>query len=299
MFMGSSFWTNTIWYILLGAATVVEVAFTLHYAKNRKQAAAFYVTLLGMALWLETVLLVFSRAYIYYPIIVIDPALKYDDVLVGNLFSQFSVAASMLLVSVLRLRFRWYVVLAMAYGAVEEMFLALGIYEHFWYSTWYTVALLPFAFLLARKMYDRLRAGLRPIFYYAYVGFSLFALVVITLWWGLALAELQTAGEALLADAQVSKYGATVSMHLVISTTLMIVYFTGLSWKWKALVMLALGGGYYWLYSIGWVIIRPGWFLPVSAAIILWTYLSIALMDRLYGLSGLPVRIHRAHKRTT
>jgi hypothetical protein len=152
-----SFWTNTIWYVLLGLVTLVEVVLTIRRAEDRRQAVAFYITLLGMTLWLETGLLIFSKAYVYYPAIVTDPAHWYDDVLAGNLFSQTSIAASMLFVSVLRLKLRWYIILAFLYGAMEELFLALGIFEHYWYQTWITVALLPFAFLLARKMYDRLR----------------------------------------------------------------------------------------------------------------------------------------------
>ena len=291
----SVFWTNTVWYVLLGLVTVVQVTFTLRRAENRRQAVALYITLLGMTLWLETFLLVVFKSYAYYPGIITDPAHAYDDILAGNLFSQFSIAASMLTVAVLRLKFRWCVALAVAYGVVEELFLALGIYEHFWYRTYFTVALLPFAFLLARKMHDRLKEGLKPVYYYGYVFFSLFALNVITLDWGLMLADVKTTSHTLLPDPHISRYGVTVLQHVILASSLMLAYFTSVRWRWKALIMLALEIAYFVLYRNAIIIIRHVWFIPVSAATILWTYASIVLMDRLYGLGG-PARL-KLHKR--
>ena len=296
MAVKSLFWTNTVWYVLLGLVTVFQVAFTLRRAENRRQAAALYITLLGMTLWLETFLLIVFKSYAYYPGIITDPAHAYDDILAGNLFSQFSIAASMLMVAVLRLKFRWCVALALAYGVVEELFLALGIYEHYWYRTYFTVVLLPFAFLLARKMHDRLREGLKPIYYYGYVFFALFALDVITLNWILMLVEVETMSDTLLADPHISRYGVNVLQHVILASSLMLAYFSGVRWRWKALVMLALEVGYFVLYRNGIIIIRHGWFLPVSAAVILWIYASIALMDRLYGLGIPALKLYRSRK---
>ena len=290
------FWTNTVWYILLGLTIIAELAYTLYRAENRRQAVAFYITLSGMTLWLETVLLIFLKSYAYYPGIITDPARWYDDILAGNLFSQFSIAASMLMVAVLRLKTRWYIVLALAYGAMEILFQMLGIYEHFWYRTWYTVALLPFAFWLARKMYDRLCGGLRPMYYYIYVAFALFALVVITLWWGLGLADIQLGNDKLLADPHISRYGVTVCMHVIISTALLWAYFSGMKWRYKALVLAALEAMYYAVYRLGWVWISPGWFVPASVFVLLCTYASVALMDRLYGLSIPALKLYSTRK---
>jgi hypothetical protein len=248
---------------------------------------AFYFTLSGMTLWLETVLLIFLEAYAYHPIIITNPAHAYDDILAGNLFSQFSVSASMMLmIAVLRLKPKWYILLALAYGAIEELFIALGIYEHFWYRTWYTVALLPFAFLIARKMYDRLCEGLKPFFYIVYVGFSLFALTVVTLLWGLQLADIQSATTTLMKNPNMGKIGIIVAYDFVICIALLTAYFTGIRWRWKVLVLAALEGYYYAIYKAGLLIIRPDWFLPVSAVVLLWTYGCIVTVDRLYGLSG-------------
>ena len=287
--MASGFWTNTVWYISLGLTTVAEVGIALYRAPDRRQAVAFYFTLAGMTLWLETVLLIFLKAYAYRPAIINDPAHTYDDILAGNLFSQFSIAASMLLTAVLRLKPRWYFVLALGYGAVEELFIALHIYEQFWYLSWITVALLPVAFLLARRMYDALCEGLRPALYFAYVAFALFPLVVITVWWGISLADLQMGNPTLLPDGEASEYGIVAGVHLLISTSLLAAWFGGAPWRIRALVMTALLMAYAGLYRGGLLLIRDGWFLPTAVIIIGWTYASIVLTARLYGLPDVCV----------
>ena len=275
-----------MWYIALGLTAAAEVAYTLYRAEDRRQTFAFYLTLAGMTLWLETFLLIFFKAYAYYPRIVTLPGHAYDDILTGNLFSQFSVAASMLMVAVLRLKPRWYFILALAYGGIEELFVALHIYEQYWYSTWLTVALLPFAFLIARKMYDRLREGLRPAYYYGYVFFSMIAICMVTLWWGLHLADIQAANNSLLSDSQASRYAVILSYFYLVTISMQIVYFSGIRRVYKALIVAALIAVHGVLYLTGLFLIRPGWFLPVVAVTLLWKYGALALVDRLYGLSG-------------
>lgn len=42
------FWTNTIWYVLLGILTLIELIFVMVRVENRKLTIAFYLTLLGI-----------------------------------------------------------------------------------------------------------------------------------------------------------------------------------------------------------------------------------------------------------
>jgi hypothetical protein len=141
--MDSAFWNYTIWYVLLGVLTLVELAYVLVKAKRRRLAVAFYLTILGIVLSYETVILIFMRAYVYYPMILKDPPMAFDAILAGNLFSQFSVSATALLVTILNLDYRWYLAFGVIYGAIEEAFLALGVYSQNWYQTWMTVIGLP------------------------------------------------------------------------------------------------------------------------------------------------------------
>jgi hypothetical protein len=75
----------------------------------------------------------------------------YDDGVVGNYFSQFSVSATAMLIAVYELNYYWYIIFAGAYGCIEELFLKLGIYEQYWYRTWMTVASLPVLSWIGKK----------------------------------------------------------------------------------------------------------------------------------------------------
>src|SRR6266511_5319082 len=99
------FWTNTIWYILLGIATIFELIFVMLKARNRRLTIAFYLTVVGIVLHFETIIFIFMKAYNYYPMILKNPPMPSDDMLLGNLFSQSSVSATALLVAVFNLRF--------------------------------------------------------------------------------------------------------------------------------------------------------------------------------------------------
>ena len=67
------FWTNTIWYVLLGVLTLIELIFVMVIVENRKLTIAFYLTLLGIVLNFETTIFIFLDAYAYYPMIIKNP----------------------------------------------------------------------------------------------------------------------------------------------------------------------------------------------------------------------------------
>jgi hypothetical protein len=167
------FWTNTIWYILLGVLTVFELIVIMRRVENRKLTLAFYLTLIGIVLHFETTIFIFFKAYSYYPMILKNPPMPIDDMLMGNLFSQTSVAATALLTATLNLKNYWYVIFALMYGVTEELFLALGIYSHNWYQTWMTVVCLIIYFWIAKKMYQIISRDIKPWFYYVCMYISI------------------------------------------------------------------------------------------------------------------------------
>jgi len=71
--MSATFWTNTIWYVLLGILTLFELIFVMVKAERRKLTFAFYLTILGITLNFETIILIFMKAYAYYPMILKNP----------------------------------------------------------------------------------------------------------------------------------------------------------------------------------------------------------------------------------
>lgn len=278
------FWTNTIWYVLLGILTLIELIFVMVRVENRRLTIAFYLTVLGIVLHFETTIFIFLKAYAYYPMILKNPPMPIDDMLLGNLFSQTSVAATALLVAVLNLKYYWFIIFAVMYGIIEELFLALGIYSHNWYQTWMTVFSFPIYLWIVKKMYEGITRGIKPLFYYGYIYLGLFLpnsptlthiLLIIT--------RHQDFSTTLLPDPTISRFLIFwVHFHLL-SIPIMLMYFLRFKLIWKALVILVLYIIYYIGYKTNLIWIKEGWFLPVSTANIFQMYLSVVILDKLYN----------------
>lgn len=285
----SYFWTNTIWYVLLGVLTLIELVFIIFKAENRRLAFAFYLTISGLVLYFETANLIFLKAYAYYPKILQHPPFPYHDVLAGNLFSQFSVAATALMVAVLNLNYYWFIFFAIIYGIIEELFLALGIFSHNWYRTWMTVILLPLFFWTAKIMFIKIKQGIKPIFYCGYIYLGLFPLVIIILIWGFfQLLGIEYGNATLFHDPNNSRFFIFTVYFNLISIPIMLIYFLRFKLIWKTVVILLLYTIYYIGYKLNLIIIKEGWFLPVSTITIFWTYLSVFILDRLYDAKSKP-----------
>lgn len=277
------FWTNTIWYVLLGVLTLIELIFVMVRAENRRLTIAFYLTLLGIVLHFETTIFIFFDAYAYYPMIIKNPPMPIDDMLMGNLFSQTSVSATALLITVLNLKYYWFILFAVMYGIIEELFLSLGIYSHNWYQTWMTVVGLPIYFWIAKKMYEKIVKGIKPLFYYAYIYLGLFFPTSATLThMFLIVTRHQDFNTTLLSDPVTSRFLIFwVHFHLL-SIPLMLIYLLRFKFFWKAGVILGLYITYYIGYKLNLIWIKEGWFLPVSTVNIFGMYLSIVILDKLY-----------------
>jgi hypothetical protein len=278
----SSFWTNTIWFVILGAITIIEIVASLIRAEKRGQAVAFYLTILGVTLSIETTILIFMKAYSYYPQIFTKIGNPFDDSLAGNLFSQLFVSATMLLVIVFKRKLYWYIILGVVNGLIEELFLTLGIYSHNWYQTWMTVLFFPLLFMMAKIMYMKLQQHMKLLFYYGYILLALFPMNI-ALHFPLMLTQIQDMNYHVLSDPMMSRHFIVLVLFFVVSASLMWIYFARLKLYWKAVVIAALEILYYVACQMNLIQIKEGWFFPVSIATILWMYLSIFMLDRLYG----------------
>ncbi|WP_242832418.1 hypothetical protein [Desulfosporosinus orientis] len=246
---------------------------------------AFYLTVLGIALNFETIILIFLNAYAYYPKIILHAPLPFHDVLAGNLFSQFSVSATVVFVVVFNLKFYWYLIFAGIYGLIEELFLALGIYSHHWYQTWMTVVILLLAFWLGKRMYSGIMNGTKPLVYYLYIYLGLFPLSNITLAWGLMLSGHLDFCSTLIRDPIISRFFIEIVLFNISALASMVIYYSRFRKKLSILVF----GMLYYLYYIGCkqhiIWIKDGWFLLVTTLLILWMYGSVVIMDFLYQKS--------------
>lgn len=277
------FWTNTIWYIYLGILTLLELIFVMITVENRRLTLAFYLTLIGIVLHFETTIFIFLKAYAYYPMILKNPPMPIDDMLMGNLFSQMSVAATALLLAVRNLRYYWYVIFALMYGVIEEAFLALGIFSHNWYQTWMTVVCLLVYFCIAKIMYRIILREIKPLVYYLYIYLGLFLPNSATLTHALIIMRFQDFNTTILSDPVNSRFLLFWIHFHALFIPIMLIYFSRCKLIWKSLVILMLYAIYYISYKLNLIWIKEGWFIPVSTANIGEMYLSMYILDRLYG----------------
>jgi len=278
------FWTNTIWYVLLGVSTIFEVIFSIVKAKRPKFVFAFYMVLVGQVLFFETMILIVFKAYNYYPMIVLTS--PFDDVLAGNLFSQFSVASTALLVAVFNLEYYWIIILSGLYGLIEELFLALGIYSHNWYQTWMTVVSLNIYFWWAKKNYFKGLEGIKPLQYYLYIILGLFPMDVITILWGFILSGYQNYTRNFIPDSVRSPYVVAILYYLLVASILVLIYFLRLKWCWKSLVILAIYSVNFLAYKLHILYLFNIWWLIIFSTVSIFSiYLSIVLLDYLFKTS--------------
>lgn len=282
--MDTTFWTNTIWYIVLGILTIIELIFVMNKVKRKWFTLAFYFTILGLTLSFETVILIFLQAYEYYPFILTNPPLAYDDILAGNVFSQMSVSATGLIFSVLKLRFYWGFIFGFIYGVIEELFLHLEIYSHHWYRTWMTIILIPIFFYISRWIYNKLSTNIKPIYYYFCIFLGLFPLYIIFLVWGIfILTEIQTMSISYSDNPIWSRSIIILFQFSIYAWFLMYAILKDVKRYMQTVIILLLYLLYFVCYRLDIFIIKDGWFIVVSTVSIVWMYLSIYLMNRWYG----------------
>jgi len=93
--MSLTFWSNTIWYILLGISTIIEIIIIIVKSQNKKRVIALFCTVSGLIFSVEAAMMFLLKSYEYYPMIL--PQLPLDDMVAGNIFSQFSITATVVL----------------------------------------------------------------------------------------------------------------------------------------------------------------------------------------------------------
>lgn len=284
-----TFWTNTIWYVLLGVVTLFELIYVTRKTNKHGLVWALYLTFAGILFNCETLILIFLKSYTYYPLILKNPPFPFDDSLAGNVFSQTSVSATALLTAVLDLKLYWYFVLAGIYYIIEEVFLALGIYSHNWYQTWMTFVGALLYFWITKEMYQKSLHGIKPIFYYGYIYLALFPLHIVILEWGiLVLDRLQDFNTTLFLDPIACRSLLWLIHFHSLAIPMMFIYFSRFNWLWKALAILMIYLIYYIGYKLNLILIKDGWFLVISTVSIWWMYLSVFTMDRLYDKKEMP-----------
>jgi hypothetical protein len=103
--MNSTFWSNTIWFILLFITSIITIVISFFKTNNKKFYIVFLFSIIGLSFVFEAILVLGLNAYSYYPKIFKDP---YLDIIFGNYFSQISVCSTSLLLVIYNLSYIWY-----------------------------------------------------------------------------------------------------------------------------------------------------------------------------------------------
>ncbi len=279
--MTQFFWTHTIWYILLGLVSILELGYVLIKSDNRKLMLALFLTISGILFLIEVQVLAVLKAYDYFPMIAAHKS-EIDDSIFGNIFSQLSIAATALLVSFLKLKKYWYVICALLYGGIEELFIYLGIYRHYWYKTWMTIVGFTILLWLMNKVYLKAFKSPGRIYKYACTFFAVYTLFVHLISIPIRLISIPPF-KLLLQDEWASVAVNVALNYLPLSNSIMIVHYKRLKRRYHAVVIAALYAVYYVAYAVGYIVYENIRQLLVFATIqILGISLFVHIVDRLY-----------------
>ncbi len=274
----SSFWHNTIWYILLGVTSISVLLITFIKSHNRRFNFAFWAGVLGFTYLLEIILVFGLNAYTYQPLIVKD---KIQDTIIGNFFSQFSVSSSALIICVFRLSAYWRIGLSIVYFLVDLFFSHIGIYTHNWYESifslpgFFVYSLIIskwFALLQERRDHKLLTNASLFLAVYAAAGNSIITSLNLT---QIQMFNLPITGEA----ATDHLYGSQLYGPALI-LILMLLHKAGMRFVYKALILLMLVLVQYWLFAIGFMKVKEGWFIIAALADIMGYYVWVTVLDR-------------------
>lgn len=278
--MGTTFWTNTIWYILLGIITILVLVIVFIKTPDRKYALSLYLTICGITFFaFELIILMCLKAYIYFPKIFTN---QHDDSVVGNLFSQTSVSASAVLIAVFNLKFHWQLIIALIYGVIEELFLLLGVYEQNWYRTWMTIISLLILFRIAKIVNATLSKHIGRIWRYIFIFFGLCTLHLHLVNWASKAVGLRSFNENLCPDIDCSIAIIAAIYHLLLAVSTMILYFTNINWKSKVVGIFILYIAHFFAEKYNVLMSADGWFFILTSISIWGMYLNIYILDRLY-----------------
>ncbi len=275
--MSPSFWSNTIWYVLLGASSVVTMIFALKQSGNRKFTVAFALAIFGLALLIESVLGIMLNAYVYYPKIVRD---RFQDAVLGNIFSQTSVAATSALTLAYGLSAGWYVIIAAIYFFIDILFSKLGVYEHHWYKSIYTFLGFIILLWLVRIWHGKFLSSRRPLLYYLTLFLSTFSAALETIILPLKLTKTQIFQIRFYNDMSKNHTTTAIFYLMILITILILIHRLRLHRTWTAACFVFLFLIQYVLYRSGIIYFKEGWFTAATITDLFGVYLWIVLSDR-------------------
>ncbi|WP_377559167.1 hypothetical protein [Ornithinibacillus salinisoli] len=191
-------------------------------------------------------------------------------------------SASAILITVLNLKFRWQLIIALIYGGIEEWFILMGIYEQNWYRTWMTIIGLLILFRIAKIVSTILSKHSGHIWRNIFIFFGLCTLHFHLVTWASKAVGIRSFNETLVPDNDCSIAIIAGTYHLLLAVSTMILYFSNIKWKWKFAGIFILYIAHFFTEKYQVLISSDGWFFILTSISIWGMYLNIYILDRLY-----------------
>ncbi len=275
--MASVFWYNTAPYLLLFLTSLVVLILAFKKSADRRFTFAFTAATLDFAFYVEFILLILLNAYAYHPGISSN---AFQDTAYGNLFSQFSIATTSAFLIVYRLSYYWYIFVAFIYFIIDVLFAKLGIYEHFWYRSVYTLIGFGPLLLLIGFWHHKLTSSPTKLLRWITLQFSTNAIMYFCYTIPLRLTGIQVFSAPFFSDAVKNHATTNVVYGLVVPFIMIWIAQAKMHWSLKGLSLGAVLLFKYILVLTGIVTIRSGWFIPAALIEIAARYFLIIQCNR-------------------
>ncbi|KKI90137.1 hypothetical protein WQ54_23885 [Bacillus sp. SA1-12] len=145
---------NYIPYLVLILISIIIFILSWRKAASKK-LIPFYLCMAGFIYLFEYVILVLFKSYEYFTGVFKDD--YFDNVLGANISNGFIVPSVTVLIAVFNLEFWWIFLIIIGFLGIEELFLYLGVYRHFWWRTFYTGVSLFIHFYLGKYLWCMIR----------------------------------------------------------------------------------------------------------------------------------------------
>ena len=285
--MPFSFWRNTIWYVLLFITSIISMVLVMIKSRNRKFTFAFTLATLGFVYQIEAILVISFNSYTYYPKIVYDP---FQDAVLGNMFSQVSISSTTALIIAYNLSYKWYFLISLIYYLIENLFVKLGIYQHFWYQSIYTFIGLVLLFWFVKMYYNKLIASSKYITHYIPLFLGAFAVSGNTIILPFKLLKMQIFIADFYESLSKNHTTANIIYGFFLINILINLHRRKLHWAYKGIAFAILFFAQYILYKAGIIYFENGWFFIITLIDLTGFYFWIAVLDRFLGTKpGVPL----------
>lgn len=150
--------SNMFWYALLGMISIVMAVYTFKKTEFRIHLAVYIFTM-GLAFFMEYIVLILFNAYSFYPLVLHD---RWYDNTVGSSLSQALFIPSFLMVlNAFRFNISGILFALFCVFLIEEFFIWKELYAHIWWHSSYTILIL-FVSIFVLKAWQKMLINRSP-----------------------------------------------------------------------------------------------------------------------------------------